>query len=849
MVSIQVWVKNGSADETKGIEGISHFIEHLVFKGTESFGVGEVARTIEGAGGELNAYTTFDYTVFHVTMSKEDSKTGLHALYEMVAKPKFDAEEVDKEREVVIEEIKRSLDNPYQVSSQKLFSTVFQKHPYGIPIIGFDKNIRKVNVKTLRTFHQKRYSTDNMTVVVVGDFNRKEIDRQITQTFGTLSASRVTAAKRKTEPKQSKPRILYELTKFKEASINFAFRAPSISSQDVATLDVMCMIIGQGDSSRLVRRLRLEAPLVNSVGAGQYNPKDPGLLSVTCHLNVENISKVAETVAQELSAICRGDILAQEIERAKLNIEADEVFSLETVDGLARKVGFSQLMTRSPDYIEKYLDLLRKVDVKSVTKVARKYLDPKLSTICLCIHKEDAGVYTKKKFADDCRQLTTALKTAIKAKVSPSQKVKSEKHLHIALKTSGRTHPIVKHRLSNGGLLILKKNPEIPIIHGKIGFLGGLRKETSANLGVTTLLSNVWTSGTQGYSEREIAEVIEGCAGSISAFGGRNSIGINIEMLKTHQKEAWDIFEKVVTEPTFPSEAVAREASLQIEAIKTRHDHPSSVATQLFLEAMFQSHPYARDVMGKELSVSRIDRDTVKDHYRGTALSGNAVAVVTGDFDQNKVIDRFERLTSSLEKGPKYLEVFPLGSLTEDQTVFEKSEKEQSHIIIGVRGLTFSDPDRYCLTVLQGILAGQGGRLFLELRDKASLAYTVSPVSMLGVETGYFGVYIGCSPDNGKKAVSMINEELEKIARTSPTEEEVERAKRYLIGRNHIDLQRNGSQASAILFDELYGIDCEEAFRFSEHLKPIKAHHVRDLAHRLFSQKRVSVAVGPEAPW
>ena len=151
--------------------------------------------------------------------------------------------------------------------------------------------------------------------------------------------------------------------------------------------------------------------------------------------------------------------------------------------------------------------------------------------------------------------------------------------------------------------------------------------------------------------------------------------------------------------------------------------------------------------------------------------------------------------------------------------VFSKSEKEQSHIIVGYRGLSFHDDDRYILDVLEAILAGQGGRLFLELRDKASLAYTVSPFHMKGIETGCFGVYIGCSPEKGPKAIEMIKEELAKIVNHEPTELEVQRAKRYLVGRNHIDLQRNGAQASSILFDELYGIDCEETFRFAEHLK------------------------------
>ena len=142
-----MWVKTGSADETKGEEGISHFIEHLVFKGTEKYGVGAIASTVEAAGGELNAYTSFDQTVFYVNISREFSDIALDVIAEMMGFPKFEMGEIDNEREVVIEEIKRSNDSPGRQGSRLLFSTVFKKHPYGIPVIGFDKLIKKVSRK------------------------------------------------------------------------------------------------------------------------------------------------------------------------------------------------------------------------------------------------------------------------------------------------------------------------------------------------------------------------------------------------------------------------------------------------------------------------------------------------------------------------------------------------------------------------------------------------------------------------------------------------------------------------------------------------------------------------------
>src|SRR6185312_9583906 len=169
VVSVQMWVKTGSADEKKGIEGISHFIEHLVFKGSEKFGVGEMAQTIEGSGGVLNAYTSFDQTVFYVTVSSQFVDTGVEVISEMIGRPRFDSHEIDNEREVVIEEIKRSIDSPHQQASRLLFSTLYRKHPYRVPVIGYDDNIRRVPREKVVGYYNSRYVPQNMNLVIVGD--------------------------------------------------------------------------------------------------------------------------------------------------------------------------------------------------------------------------------------------------------------------------------------------------------------------------------------------------------------------------------------------------------------------------------------------------------------------------------------------------------------------------------------------------------------------------------------------------------------------------------------------------------------------------------------------------------
>jgi zinc protease len=861
VVAVQMWVKTGSADEKRGEEGISHFIEHLVFKGTRKYGVGEVAKTVEGAGGELNAYTTFDQTVFHVTMSREHLNVGLDCIAEMLGFPKFDPVEIDRERGVVLEEIKRSFDSPQNTSNRQLFSTMYKKHPYGIPVIGYSKNIEKVKPKTLTNYFESRYVPSNMCLVIAGDFDKSKIKSQITALYGQYKAHPLKKIKRLKDAKQTKPLSNYLLTEFKECALNISFRAPAADHPDVPALDVLGFILGQGDSSRLVKRLRLDEPLVLGISAGGYNPLDSGLFAISAYFRPENYQKVITIINEEVERLLSSLPSQEELDRSRLNLQAEEVFSLETVDGLANKVGIFQLLLKDPQYVQKYLKKVERLTPQDLLKVARKYLKPSGLSMTLMLEKSDGEKIPKKNFETALKVFSKLLIDSSKNKVSADVKKKSNgsKSEKFSSKKGASTNtftasvkkqsPILKHRLSNGALVLMKRNAEVPIMHIKAGFLGGIRVESLKELGVSAVLSNTWTSGSAKFNENEIANRIEGCAGSLSAFGGRNSVGLTVESLSTYKKNALELFSDVLAKPTFPEEAVKREAGIQLEHLKNRSDHPSSVAGQLFMEKMFEGHPYALDQMGSEQSLSDMNSTAVRSQWKNMVTSDNAVFVAVGDFHPDQQLKIFETLSSELGRGTKYDKIFPLSELKKDEWVFSKSVKEQSHIIVGYRGISYTDKSRYSLQLLQAILAGQGGRLFLELRDKASLAYTVSPVHMEGIETGYFGVYIGCSPEKGKTAIEMIHAELEKISSHKPSEEELERAKKYLVGRNHIDLQRNGSQAASILFDELYGVDSQETFKFADHLKMITGEEIRTLAHQIFSKHSVTVAVGPNQPW
>lgn len=850
VVSVQMWVKTGSADERKGEEGISHFIEHLVFKGTQKYPVGAIASTVEASGGELNAYTSFDQTVFYVNISREFADVALDVISEMMGFPQFDGAEIDNEREVVLEEIKRSNDSPGRQASRLLFSTVFKTHPYGIPVIGYDKIIRKVSRKVLVDYYQSRYIPTNMHLVVAGDFDIKDMGRRLNESFGRLQSFKLRKVARKSEPKQTKPRLKVMKAPFEEAQFHMAWRIPGASHKDIAALDVLALVLGQGESSRLSQKLRMEKPLTTSIGAGTFTPKDGGLFTVSGSLNPEQTLAAFQELSVELQKIVAHPPSAEELSKAITNLESEEFYAMETIEGMARKAGSLENLMGDYAYFQKFLKQVYALKPEDILKTARKYLGIENMTLVMMTPRREKETETalKKWVREYGKSFAEAKKTRVALNKKAKPKVKKVKWT-LSASAQKTDEGVIRHKLPSGATLFFKTSAATPVFSAKAAFLGGLRIESAQSLGLTELLSRVWTSGTKALSEAEIQHKIENMAGGISAFGGRNSAGLSMQTISPFEEESLELFEEILVEPVISDTVVEREKVMMLETIRSREDNPGQLASQMFIETIFAGHPYERDLYGTRESVQNLSKEKVVDHLKKMSHSANLMISVSGAVDAEKWVERLEKATARLPKGRSLSSNFDHIGPRKDEKLFRSLEREQTHIIIGYKGLTLSDPRRYTLQIIQSILAGQGGRLFLELRDKASLAYSVSPMRMEGVDTGYFGAYIGCSPSKGEKAISMLREEFRKLVETPVPQAELERAKRYLIGRHDIDLQRSAAISSSILFNEIYGISSEEIFRYAEYLRDVSAKDVQKLAESIFSQPYVLCAVGPQKPW
>lgn len=848
VVSVQMWVRTGSADESSGLEGISHFIEHLVFKGSSKYKVGEIASVVEGAGGELNAYTSFDQTVFYVTISKHFLETGFDVISQMMGFPTFDAQEIDNEREVVIEEIKRGHDSLHRQSSRLLFETVYQKHPYSIPVIGYEDNIRTVKREDVLKYYHSRYVPKAMTLIVTGDFDRQAVTAQIKKHFESFPTGKLAPSKRKSESPQKSFRCKVKKSTFEETLLQISWPTPKADHKDIAALEILSLVLGMGESSRLNQALRIRDNLVNYAGASTFVAKDPGFLSVSASLKIENLEATLKGLGEEIARIVSAPPTEAEVFKAKVNIQSEDFYAMETVDGMARQFGTYEDLFGDFRYREVFFDQVNEVKPVDILKVAKKYLRPDKMSVTLMTPGSEAESQKiiqnwKKKFDAQLRNLKPSKeKTTEKAKsftlvrwpkVSPRLKVIANELKRITL--------------PNGTVLLLRPSFDTPVISLRAGLLGGVRSESPELGGLTDLLGRVWTAGTKSLSEEQFHQKVDALASSIGGFAGRNTLGVNMVTLGAFADEIFPLFAEAFLEPSLSESVIEREKALMLESLRTRKDNPAQMAILNFMGLMFAGHPYSLDPSGTAESIPKLNRSYLLAHLQKLQKAKNLVVSISGHFDPEKWTEWITSLSQKLQTGERYSDRFSFKG--NNSKHYESSQKNQEHIVIGFRGLTFTDPERYTLQVIQSILAGQGGRLFYELRDKASLAYSVSPLRMEGIDSGYFGAYIGCSPEKSEKSLSMLNQEFSRLAHDQVSDLELERAKKYLIGRHDIDLQKNSAVSAATLFDEIYGVPYDETFKYPEKIAAIDSRRVRDLAERLFSEPPVVSAVGPVCPW
>jgi zinc protease len=807
VVSAQAWCKSGSIDEGKWLgAGLSHVLEHMLFKGTATRGAGRIDQEVQAAGGYMNAYTSFDRTVFWINMPNTGATVAIDVLCDIMQHATLPPDELIKEKQVILREMDMLQDDPGRRSSRRLFETAYTKSPYRLTVIGYPDIFNEVQRDDILAYYAEKYAPNNVFFVIVGDIPAKAVVEQIQTAFGSAKTRPLPPLVIPGEPRQTAPRETIEEAPIEHAHFHFSWHIPDLRHPDIPVLDVLATLLGAGRSSRLFQQVREKAGLVHSVDAWTYTPGGAGLFGMSAVADALEFDAARVAMLGQIERMKEESVSAAELDKAVKQFVAVTLSARKTMQGQAQDLGANWLAANDLNFSERYLAAVKRVTPAQLQRVAREYL------------------------VAENRTLYALLPTGARVYVAESP---------LAVRES----PIQKFELAAGLRLLVKEDHRLPFVEFRAVFEGGVLAESAANNGLTALTARMLLKGTPTRTAEQIAIEIESVGGSLDSYGGNNSFGVQAEVLSSDFATGLELVADVILRPAFPAAELERERQIQLAHIKAQRDHLLPSALRAMRQALFGLQGYGLDVNGSDESVQRLQLGDLHQFHRRLAVPNNCVLAIYGDVKADEVRAATEKIFTAWKPVPSPFRAPPSALRTSPERVTETRDKKQAVLVMGFPGTTLHDPDRYPLELLQEACSDLGSRLFMRIRDNLGLAYYVGAQNFLGVAPGYFTFYAGTAPEKAELVEKEFFAEIELLRNAGLTAEELQRAKAKVIGQKKIARQDLGSYAMTTALDELYGLGYANTDTEDAHYEAVTLEQVQASAQKYLRPELAVIAV------
>jgi zinc protease len=808
VVSAQAWCLTGSIHEGKWMgAGISHVLEHMLFKGTTSRPGTRIDQEVQEAGGYMNAYTSFDRTVYHINVPNTGAKVAIDILCDIMQNASLPDGELAKELDVIRREMDMNQDDPGRRSGRRLFEAAYTRSPYRFTVIGYPEIFNELKPDDIRNYYRERYAPNNIFMVVVGDVKPAEVVEQIRTAFAQSKAKPMPPMVLPPEPRQTAPREIIEESAIELAHFHIAWHIPDVRHPDLPALDILAALLGHGRSSRLFREVREKQALVTGADAWTYTPGETGLFGMSAVLDAAKYIPAREALLAEIQRVQTKPVPAAELGKVVKQFTAGALATRKTMQGQAQDLGGSWMAANDLHFSERYLAAVKKVTPADIRRVASEYLTPANRTIYALMPNG------------------TAPKSAVSVSVVAE-------------------NAIQKIVLPNGLRLLVKEDHRLPFVEIRSIFQGGVLAETKENHGLTQLMTKMLLQGTKRRSAEKISNEIESVGGSIDTFGGNNSFGLTVEVLSSDLKTGLDVFADVLLHPAFPAAAFERERRIQLEGIRAQRDHLLQSCGQAMRHALFGETGYGLDVSGSLESVQALRLADLARFHQKLVVPSNGVLAIFGDVRVAALKSLLTPLFSNWKKAaPISISRAESAPLAEIKRVTETRDKAQAVIIIGFPGTSVTNSDRYPLELLQEGCSDLGSRLFLRVREKLGLAYYVGAQNFLGVAPGYFAFYVGTAAEKLAEVEKELLAEAALLRESGLTEEELRRAKAKIIGQKKIARQDLGSYAMSVALNEVYGLGYQYLDTEDAKYEAVTPDQVRQAAQKYLTPDALVVAV------
>ena len=895
IVTLDTWVHTGSVNESTNNNGVSHFLEHLLFKGTDRYQVGDIDRQLESRGATFNAATSKDFTHFYITTASPFFKEALDLHANMLLNATINAPELDRERPVVQEEINRAMDDPMHKAFIAMLGKLYgDKHPYVYDTLGPKTVIQSIPRDNILSYYHHWYQPSHFTTVIVGDVDPGQAALWVQQAF---SQPTVLRNDNDSNPQASLPAIKpnTQPDAIVEADPNVAkvqmmigFNAPESDKKDDTlntALDMAATILAGSDSSRLSQALVEKQQVVLDIGAGNYTLEHAGLFYLSLEVEPKQLAAAKSALMEQLNTILAHGFTDEEVQRAKTAAIKNFVFLNESSLGTANTLGQYATISSLTNYQEA-LNRLKALTPKDIHDALRKVMDPQRAVAVEILPETMKADLSKEKNVtrawlenSPMPALSRGQAVGHASQLQHDEDVDEASLIHRnaapALNTDANplmlhdTTPVDVINLANGTKLILKSRPTTRTMAIEVFARGG--RLTEPKVGITSLVSKTLLQGTEHYSAQALVETLENQGLSIGIKAEDDYMGVTGSAVKEDADKLLAMLTEVLAHPTFPQDEIDKERRLMIAGIESAQSQPSTVMFENLSTKLYPNHPYGKVGTLLAKALPALTRDDLVSYWKSHMVPENLVITVVGNIDKEKITDTVGAMLDELPESPsamdcptpkapctanpayEALQVLtkqPMAVQPLKETVIvrdQKAKQAAAWVGFGWLGPRAEDKQNYVtLKVLNTFLgSGLSSRLFVDLREKRGLAYEVGSLYPSTRERGRFIMYIGTDPKNLSQVLDGFNEEIASLKAKPISDADLTMAKNKLIGQFALAHEGNDDQAFYLGLYEMLGMGYQFDSAYPALIQDVSVADIQHLSKTLFSEARIESIVAP----
>ena len=840
LVSINTYVKAGYFDEDDRISGISHVIEHMFFKGTTKRPVGEIARETQGLGGYLNAYTYYDRTVYYTEVPAENLKKALEIQADALWNSTYDATELKREIEVVLQENNRKLDNPDAVTSEKLHSTAFQEHRMRRWRIGTPEGLRALTRDDIVAYVKKYYRPSNVILSIAGQVDVEDTIAEVVKLYGGISddGDPIERDQGPAEPEQTAARYASQSGPIEQNRVALGYHVPGRLSDDAHALEVLASILSDGRASIINQYLRDEKGLVTSGSASLEAFRDLGFFEI----DFETAKPLEAQMSglAELENIKKYGVTKERLARAKALIAQRHFHQIETVSGMAEEIAYYEALGDWKKSVSQ-LSAIQKVSGDDVVRVAKKYFS---------FENLSAFEYLPESVT---RKLSeTEYRETVLNKVASATEQRATQELPVTAEvpTAGDSiahdlvKPIQKRSILRGPDVYIVEDHRLPLVSFGLFYPGGRLYESPKNAGITELMLRTAMRGTKRFNSEDIARRLENSGARLQVVNDPDFFGYIIDGLSGRLNEALEILMDIVQQPAFEQEDLDKEKVLQLARIKNLRENNYAYPVSLFMQTLFGDHSYARPGIGTEVAVSAITKEDVQGWFKTNQRPLNPAIFIVGDTQGTGLVAPLADMLTNEDLHDREMASLPVPNVKlESREKVESVTRQQTALVYGFLGSTRAGNDRYALEALESIVSGLGGRFFDAIREKQGLAYTVRTENAFFTKGGAIYTYIAFSPENEMKVKESLEKEIDRLRKDGVTTDELKKALAYLVGEHAMGLQTRTSMVLEYAKAVYSGEGVQGVTNYPQFVRGVTADQVKKAAETYLNPQAATVTI------